>query len=314
MCKERLFLISERVRCISPFFFGVGQSTPRYGGQAVIEGIMIRGQNNVAIAVRAPSGNIVTRVKKINTLFTGKLRSIPIIRGVIALAETLSLGMEALNYSSQVANDEEDTPPGKFSSAIMILISLSIAIGLFFILPLVVSKPFEGLLGSDVVSNVAEGIIRLAVFLIYVTVISLMPDIRRVYMYHGAEHMAVHAQEKGDPLTIQEIRKYPTAHPRCGTAFLLTIMVIAIIVFTLIPREPLWLVVGSRIVLIPLIASLSYEFIRFNSKYETNKFVSKMSVPSLLLQSLTTKIPDDDQIEVAINAMESAIDADRDLE
>ena len=307
-------MISKRVRYISPFFFGVGQSAPRYGGQAVIEGIMIRGQNNVAIAVRAPSGNIVTRVKKINTLFTGKLRSIPIIRGVIALAETLSLGMEALNYSSQVANDEEDTPPGKFSSAIMILISLSIAIGLFFILPLVVSKPFEGLLGSDVVSNVAEGIIRLAVFLIYVTVISLMPDIRRVYMYHGAEHMAVHAQEKGDPLTIQEIRKYPTAHPRCGTAFLLTIMVIAIIVFTLIPREPLWLVVGSRIVLIPLIASLSYEFIRFNSKYETNKFVSKMSVPSLLLQSLTTKIPDDDQIEVAINAMESAIDADRDLE
>ena len=275
---------------------------------------MISVHNNVAIAVWAPSGNIVTRVKKINTLFTGKLRSIPIIRGVIALAETLSLGMEALNYSSQVANDEEDTPPGKFSSAIMILISLSIAIGLFFILPLVVSKPFEGLLGSDVVSNVAEGIIRLAVFLIYVTVISLMPDIRRVYMYHGAEHMAVHAQEKGDPLTIQEIRKYPTAHPRCGTAFLLTIMVIAIIVFTLIPREPLWLVVGSRIVLIPLIASLSYEFIRFNSKYETNKFVSKMSVPSLLLQSLTTKIPDDDQIEVAINAMESAIDADRDLE
>jgi len=289
----------------------MGQSSPRYGGQAVIEGIMIRGQSNVAISVRAPSGNIVTRVKKINTLFTGKLRTIPIVRGIIALAETLSLGMEALNYSSQVANDEEDTPPGKLSSAIMILISLSIAIGIFFILPLFASKPLEGLLGSDVVSNVAEGIIRLAVFLIYVTVISLMPDIRRVYMYHGAEHMAVHAQEKGDPLTIKEIRKYPTAHPRCGTAFLLTIMVIAIIVFTFIPREPLWLVIGSRIVLIPLIASLSYEFIRFNSKYEANKFLSKLSVPNLLLQSLTTKIPDDDQIEVAITAMESAIHADR---
>lgn len=289
----------------------MGQSPPRYGGQAVIEGIMIRGQSNVAISVRAPSGNIVTRVKKINTLFTGKLRTIPIIRGIIALAETLSLGMEALNYSSQVANDEEDTPPGKLSSAIMILISLSIAIGIFFILPLFASKPLEGLLGSDVVSNIAEGIIRLAVFLIYVTVISLMPDIRRVYMYHGAEHMAVHAQERGDPLTIEEIRKYPTAHPRCGTAFLLTIMVIAIIVFTFIPREPLWLVIGSRIVLIPLIASLSYEFIRFNSKYEANKFLSKLSVPNLLLQSLTTKIPDDDQIEVAITAMESAIHADR---
>ncbi|MEC9365769.1 MAG: DUF1385 domain-containing protein, partial [Chloroflexota bacterium] len=286
-------MIRKRVRCISPFFFGMGQSSPRYGGQAVIEGIMIRGQSNVAISVRAPSGNIVTRVKKINTLFTGKLRTIPIVRGIIDLAETLSLGMEALNYSSQVANDEEDTPPGKLSSAIMILISLSIAIGIFFILPLFASKPLEGLLGSDVVSNVAEGIIRLAVFLIYVTVISLMPDIRRVYMYHGAEHMAVHAQEKGDPLTIEEIRKYPTAHPRGGTAFLLTIMVIAIIVFTFIPREPLWLVIGSRIVLIPLIASLSYEFIRFNSKYEANKFLSKLSVPNLLLQSLTTKIPDD---------------------
>ncbi len=303
-------MISERVRNFSPFFFGTGKVAPRYGGQAVLEGIMIRGQNNVAIAVRSPSGEIVTKVKKINTLFTGKLRSIPIIRGILALAETLSLGMDALNYSSQVANQEEDTPPSKFSSVMMILVSLSIAVGIFFILPLLVSKPFEGILGSDVISNVAEGIIRLLVFLVYVTAISLMPDIRRVYMYHGAEHMAVHAQEKGKPLTIEEIRKYPTAHPRCGTAFLLTIMVIAIVVFTFIPRDPLWMVIGSRIVLIPLIASLSYEFIRFNSKYETNKWVSKLSIPNLLLQSLTTKIPDDDQIEVAISAMKLAISTD----
>ena len=303
-------MISERVRNFSPFFFGTGKVAPRYGGQAVLEGIMIRGQNNVAIAVRSPSGEIVTKVKKINTLFTGKLRSIPIIRGILALAETLSLGMDALNYSSQVANQEEETPPSKFSSVMMILVSLSIAVGIFFILPLLVSKPFEGILGSDVISNVAEGIIRLLVFLVYVTAISLMPDIRRVYMYHGAEHMAVHAQEKGKPLTIEEIRKYPTAHPRCGTAFLLTIMVIAIVVFTFIPRDPLWMVIGSRIVLIPLIASLSYEFIRFNSKYETNKWVSKLSIPNLLLQSLTTKIPDDDQIEVAISAMKLAISTD----
>ena len=303
-------MISERVRNFSPFFFGTGKVATRYGGQAVLEGIMIRGQNNVAIAVRSPSGEIVTKVKKINTLFTGKLRSIPIIRGILALAETLSLGMDALNYSSQVANQEEDTPPSKFSSVMMILVSLSIAVGIFFILPLLVSKPFEGILGSDVISNVAEGIIRLLVFLVYVTAISLMPDIRRVYMYHGAEHMAVHAQEKGKPLTIEEIRKYPTAHPRCGTAFLLTIMVIAIVVFTFIPRDPLWMVIGSRIVLIPLIASLSYEFIRFNSKYETNKWVSKLSIPNLLLQSLTTKIPDDDQIEVAISAMKLAISTD----
>ena len=271
---------------------------------------MIRGQNNVAIAVRSPSGEIVTKVKKINTLFTGKLRSIPIIRGILALAETLSLGMDALNYSSQVANQEEDAPPSKLSSVLMILVSLGIAVGIFFILPLMVSKPFEGILGSDIISNVAEGIIRLVIFLAYVTAISLMPDIRRVYMYHGAEHMAVHAQEKGDPLTIEAIRKYPTAHPRCGTAFLLTIMVIAIVVFTFIPRNPLWMVIGSRIVLIPLIASLSYEFIRFNSKYETNKWISKLSIPNLLLQSLTTKTPNDDQIEVAISAMELAISTD----
>ena len=303
-------MISDRVRNISPFFFGTGKAAPRYGGQAVLEGIMIRGQNNVAIAVRSPSGEIVTKVKKINTLFTGKLRSIPIIRGILALAETLSLGMDALNYSSQVANQEEDAPPSKFSTVIMILVSLGLAIGIFFILPLLVSKPFEGILGSDIISNVAEGIIRLVVFLVYVTGISLMPDIRRVYMYHGAEHMAVHAQEKGDPLTIEEIRKYPTAHPRCGTAFLLTIMVIAIVVFTFIPRNPLWMVIGSRIVLIPLIASLSYEFIRFNSKYETNKWISKLSIPNLLLQSLTTKPPNDDQIEVAISAMELAISTD----
>ena len=299
-----------RVRNISPFFFGTGKDAPRYGGQAVLEGIMIRGQNNVAIAVRSPSGEIVTKVKRINTLFTGKLRSVPIIRGILALAETLSIGMDALNYSSQVANQEEDIPPSKFSSVIMILVSLSIAIGIFFILPLMVSKPFEGILGSDIISNIAEGIIRLVVFLVYVTAISLMPDIRRVYMYHGAEHMAVHAQEKGNPLTIEEIRKYPTAHPRCGTAFLLTIMVIAIVVFTFIPRDPLWLVIGSRIVLIPIIASLSYEFIRFSSKYETNKWSSKLSIPNLLLQSLTTKPPDDDQIEVAIRAMELAISTD----
>ena len=303
-------MISKRVRCFSSFFFDTGKVAPKYGGQAILEGIMIRGQNNVAIAVRSPSGEIVTRVKKINTLFTGKLRSIPIIRGILALAETLSLGMDALNYSSQVANQEEDTPPSKFSSVMMILVSLSIAVGIFFILPLMVSKPFEGILGSDIISNVAEGIIRLVVFLVYVTAISLMPDIRRVYMYHGAEHMAVHAQEKGDPLTMEEIRKYPTAHPRCGTAFLLTIMVIAILVFTFIPRDPLWMVIGSRIVLIPIIASLSYEFIRFNSKYENNKWVSKLSIPSLLLQSLTTKPPDDDQIEVAISAMELAISTD----
>ena len=284
-----------------------------YGGQAVIEGVMIRGQNNVTTSVRNPQGKIQTRVKPIGDIFTGKPRRFPLIRGILALAETLYLGMDSLSYSASVSDGESDAEISKLSIASMIGFSVLIAIALFFLLPLIASKPFEGLFGSDIISNVVEGVLRLVIFVLYIFGIGLMSDIRRVYMYHGAEHMTVHAMEKGDPLVVAEIRKYPTAHPRCGTAFLLTVMIIAIIVFTLVPRDPFWMVIISRIVLIPVIASLSYEVIRLSGKYSQNFMVSLIMAPSLWLQKLTTRQPDDAQIEVAISAMTAAVEADKNL-
>ena len=166
---------------------------------------------------------------------------------------------------------------------------------------------------SALISNIAEGVIRLLVFIIYIIAIGFMKDIQRVYMYHGAEHMTVHAQENGNPLNIENISKYPTAHPRCGTAFLLNVMLIAIIVFSLIPREPFSWLILSRIILIPLIASISYESIRISSMYSDNKLVKGIMAPSLWLQKLTTKQPDNKQIEVAIAAMEASIKYDNEV-
>lgn len=285
---------------------------PTYGGQAVLEGVMIRGQNNVSVAVRSPSGEIKTQIKPIANIFRSKYRKTPLIRGIIALIETLIIGMNALNFSSAVAMEEENSDPNRASIVLMITISFTLAIGLFFMLPLLISTPFEGFLGSNIFSNIIEGIVRLLIFIGYIYVIGLMPDIKRVFMYHGAEHMTVHAQENNLELNLANIKKYPTAHPRCGTAFLLTIMLIAVIVFILIPRQSLLIVVGSRIVLVPFIASLSYEFIRLSSIYQNSFIMKAISAPSLWLQSLTTRQPDDDQIEVAVIAMQSAIEADKD--
>ncbi len=285
-----------------------------YGGQAVLEGVMIRGKDHFSVSVRNPSGQIITRTKPVPNLLSSKLKQIPLIRGVITLAETLVLGMDSLNYSSSVASGVEPEATSRLSIISMLVISLSIAIILFFILPLLASKPFEGMFGNDVTSNISEGIIRLIIFLVYISLIGLMQDIKRVYMYHGAEHMTVHAQEKNELLSIENIKKHPTAHPRCGTAFLLTVMVVAIVIFTLIPREPMWLLYGSRIVLIPFIASVSYEFIRLTGRYQNVPMFRALSIPNLMLQSLTTKQPDDAQIEVAVAAMEATIKADKELD
>ena len=282
-----------------------------YGGQAVIEGVMIRGQRNIAVACRRPDGSIAVQRQPLTPIFTGRLRQIPLIRGVIAMAETLTLGMRALSYSANVAAEAEGEEIGKGSMAGMLAVSLTIAIGVFFVIPVLASDRLEGLLGSSIAANIAEGVIRLALFLGYILLIGRMNDIRRVFMYHGAEHMTVHAQERGDPLRIDCIRRYPTAHPRCGTAFLLVVMVVAIIAFIFVGREPFWWLIASRIVLVPLIAAVSYEVIRFSGRHADNPLVRLITAPSLALQSLTTRQPDDDQIEIAIAAMEQAQDADR---
>ena len=296
------------------------QQRATYGGQAVLEGVMIRGQTHMAVAVRRPNGAIATQLRPLSTLYTGTLRRLPLVRGVITLVETLSLGMRALSYSSSVSLEDPEADPdseveseelSKGALASMLLVSFGFAILLFFLLPLFASRPLEGAFGNDILSNVAEGAIRLAVFVAYIWVIGRMAEIRRVFMYHGAEHMTVHAQERGDPLVTEAIRKYSPAHPRCGTAFLLTVMVLAILVFVFVPREPLWWLVVSRIVFIPLIAAVAYEVIRFSGRYEDNPLVRLISAPNLLLQKLTTRWPDDDQIEVAVAAMETALEADR---
>lgn len=286
------------------------EQTPTYGGQAVIEGVMIRGQRNIAVAVRRPDGSVATMCRPLTPIFTGRLRRVPLVRGVITMAEMLTLGMRALSYSANVAAEAEGEEISTGSMAGMMLVSLSIAIGLFFLVPVLASDWLEGLLGSSLAANIAEGVIRLALFLGYIVLISRLEDIRRVFMYHGAEHMTVHAQEHGDPLEVERIRRYPTAHPRCGTAFLLVVMVVAIAAFIFVDREPFWWLIASRIVLVPLIAAVSYEVIRFSGRHADNPLVGLITAPSLALQSLTTRQPDDDQIEIAIEAMRQAQAAD----
>ena len=284
-----------------------------------MEGVMIRGQTHMAVAVRRPNGAIAIQQMPLSTLYTGLLRRLPLVRGVIVLIETLSLGMRALSFSANVGMEDPGADPNsevesedlsKFALACMLAISFTFAIVLFFLLPLFASRPLEGMFGNDIVSNIAEGAIRMAVFVAYIWLIGRMGEIKRVFMYHGAEHMTVHAQERGDPLVVEEIRKYSPAHPRCGTAFLLTVMVVAILVFVFVPREPLWWLVASRVVFIPIIAAAAYEVIRWSGRYEDIPVVKLISAPNLLLQKLTTRWPDDDQIEVAVAAMQTALDAD----
>ena len=280
-----------------------------YGGQAVIEGVMIRGMHIVSVAVRNPKGTISTHTVPVNSWFNSFIRKIPFVRGILVMAETLAIGMRALTYSANIAAGE-DEEFGKGSIAVMLILSLAFAIGFFFLLPVFASKGFESLVDSNLLANIVEGVIRLVLFLLYVIVIGRTEDIRRVFMYHGAEHMAVHAYENGEKLTTESVSKYPTAHPRCGTAFLLVVMLVAIIVFAFIPRDPLWWLITSRIVLIPAIAAASYETIRLSGIYSSNPIAKMIAVPGLVLQGLTTRKPDPDQIEVAIVAMQEAISHD----
>ncbi len=282
-----------------------------YGGQAVLEGVMIRGQRHMSVAVRRPDGTIALQHRPLGSLYTGRLRRLPLIRGIIVLAETLTLGMRALSFSANVGAEAEGEEIGKGAVAGMMFFSMLFAVGLFFLVPVFASRSFEGMLDSDIVSNILEGLIRLGLFLGYIILIGKMREIRRVFQYHGAEHMTVHARERGVPLNVEMVRNYSTAHPRCGTAFLLVVMVVAVVVFVFINRDPLWWLVTSRIILVPFIASLSYEVIRFSGFHAGNPLVRVVTGPSLALQALTTREPDDDQIEVAIAAVNHAVDADQ---
>ena len=276
-----------------------------------MEGVMIRGETNASIAVRRPNGEIAQRCDKLSPLFTGRLRRVPIVRGIVTLIETLMLGMKALSYSANVALEQEGQQMSKGSMGMMFLLALTFGIVLFFLAPLFAARGLDAYIASDIASNFVEGIIRLAIFLVYVSLIGLLPDIRRVFAYHGAEHMTVHAHEDDAPLEVASVRNYSTAHARCGTAFLLVVMVVAILVFAFLGRPSLEWRIISRIVLVPLIAGISYEIIRFSGAHSRHPLVRVITAPSLALQALTTRKPEDSQIEVAIHAMKLAIDADQ---
>ena len=288
-----------------------------YGGQAVIEGVMIRGRDYFSLAVRRDDGSIDQRQERLNPLYNGRLRRWPFVRGFLTLLETLILGVKALQISADLAATPAGTPRGGEEGGVptwamvsTMAFALVFGIGLFFVLPLGIAWLVEQVVDSRLLSEIAEGVIRLAILVGYISVISLLPDIRRVYAYHGAEHMTVHAHEAGLPLEVANVRRFGTPHPRCGTAFLLTVVLVSVVLFALLLWLPLEWRIASRILLLPVIAAVSYEIIRFSGKQQGNFLGQSLAAPGLWLQRLTTRQPDDAQIEVAIRAMETALAAD----
>ena len=289
-----------------------------YGGQAVIEGVMIRGRDFFSLAVRREDGSIEDLQERLNPIYNGRLRRMPLIRGVLTLLETLILGIRSLQISADLAATKASEKsagaegiPG-WMMGVTLAFSLVFGIGLFFLLPLGVVRLLEPTIGSGLLSEAVEGILRLAILVGYVAVIGIMRDIRRVYAYHGAEHMTVHAYEAGLPLNIDNVRRFGTPHPRCGTAFLLTVVVVSVAVFIAFAllEASWWWRIASRILLLPVIAAVSYEVIRFSGRHQDAIIGKMLAAPGLWLQRLTTREPDDEQIEVAIRAMETAVAAD----
>lgn len=293
----------------------------RYGGQAVMEGVMMRGAKNIATVVRRPNGTLAKDVHALHPIYTGRWRKIPFTRGVIALLEAMILGTQSLIFSTNVALEDSDEPkPGEVKKEstklggaslwLVMLASLAFSVGLFSILPLLLSRWLMPGMQGSLPFNLLEGVIRLAIFLAYLWGVGFMPDIRRVFSYHGAEHKTIHAYEAGVELTPENVQKYTTAHARCGTAFLLAVMLIAILVFSLVGKQTWWWLIASRILLIPVIAAIAYEVTQYGARHMNNRIVKWLVAPGLWLQSLTTKQPDDKMVEVAVAALREVLIAD----
>ena len=282
-----------------------------YGGQAVIEGVMMRGKQVMVTATRRPGGEVGVHSKPLSTLYTGQWRKTPLVRGVIALIESLVLGIQTLMYSANVALEEEQTKLSGWATWGIILVALAFAVGVFFMLPLFITNLLREHLQNTIVFNLIEGLIRVIIFVGYLTVVSMMKDIRRVFAYHGAEHKTINAYEAGQPLEVEYARQHTTANPRCGTSFLFAVLVIAIIVFSLVGKPSIAWMAVSRILLLPVIAALGYEFIYFTSRHSDNLIMKALLTPGLWLQSLTTRQPDDKQLEVAIAALKKVLEIEQ---
>ena len=297
-------------------------ATFNYGGQAVVEGVMMRGRTAVAVAVRQPTGGMLVHEELLTPrLYQNRLFRLPLLRGVLLLWDMLILGTRMMAFAANVAageitgKDGESTPAlGKGTLAVTMTISLVFAVGIFFLSPLALVSLVQRQVGTGLVSLLLEGAIRLVILLGYLWLIGRMPSIQRVFGYHGAEHKAINAYEHGEPLDIAHVRAASKVHTRCGTGFLLVVMVVSIVVFALVGNPPLALRILSRIILIPVVAAIAYELMRLGATYYRFRVVRWLVAPSLALQGLTTREPDDSQIECAISALDRVLEKDGVLE
>lgn len=281
----------------------------QYGGMAVIEGVMMRGPRYTSIAVRKNDGSIsVDREENSSLSRRFPFLKWPMVRGTYVLIESMVVGVRMLNKSANMALEEDEEELSPLEIFMTVAIAFGLAILLFMILPTAIVHFASQYLGGVVLQNVVEGVIRIIFFFLYVYAISHMPDIARVFMFHGAEHKTIFTYEAGKALTVTNARPYPRLHPRCGTAFLLIVMVVSIIVFAMLGEGSLWYRVWSRLLVLPVVAGLGYEFLKFSGRYHNNRWLRYLIAPGLWLQKLTTREPDDDQIEVAIAALEAVLE------
>ena len=280
------------------------------GGQAVIEGVMMRSRNFWALSVRKPDKTISISVYSAQPISNKhKFLGWPFIRGTVSLVESFAIGFKALSFSVNESTDE-DIKFSKKEMAVSIIIAVIFTVGVFFVSPTLISRTFQAYVKNSFLFNLLEGVIRILFFLIYIFLVSLLKDIRRLFQYHGAEHKTIAAFENNEELIPEKIRKYSTLHMRCGTNFLLIVMVVAIFVFAILGKPPIYWRVISRIVLIPLIAGISYELIKIAGRFSDNKFIHILFYPGLLLQKITTRQPDDMQLEVAIESFKKVLEAE----
>lgn len=284
-----------------------------YGGQAVIEGVMMRGRKALAIAMRAPDGQIVIHKENLGAVYRSGVAKIPFLRGIILLWDALGLGMRALTLSANIQTGEDEKLEGP-ALYLTLGISLAIGIGLFFLLPAGIGGFAESYLGwSPWLNNLLEGIVRLILLIGYIWAIGFMPDVKRLFGYHGAEHKTINAYEAGAELTPETVAKFPLEHARCGTAFMLTLVLVSILVFTALGPLPIFWRLASRVLLIPVLAGIAAEYIRWTANHLDSPIVRFLIKPNLALQSLTTREPDASMLEVAIESFKTMRKAEQEL-
>jgi len=293
------------------------------GGQAVIEGVMMRGPEEIAVSVRKSDGEIVLDKKPVSSIVKKyKLLKMPIIRGIVAFIESMVLGVRTLMFSAELYDVGEEEPsfqPSKFDLFLekvfgnkdvviytAVVISLFLATGLFILLPAFITKYSTAFIGSDIIRSLIEGVVRIGIFVLYIALVSKTKDIQRVFEYHGAEHKSIACYEHGDELTVENVKKYSRLHPRCGTSFLIEVMIISVIVFSFLSWNSLLIRILSKLALMPLVAGLAYELIKLAGRSDS-KVVQVINQPGMWLQHLTTKEPDGEQIEVAITSLKAVL-------